>query len=757
MSSSSTNPDYQAVSDLLASVRQRIRMYVWAEAILMALVLVGVVFWGGLALDWLLEPPPNIRLAVHGLLVLAVGTLLLWWGLQRWLVTLSDRSLALLVERKYPQVDDALSVAVDLHNSQLSDEEVHPELASRTLQEAAQLARSLNTEGLLNQIRLNRFALLAGGLAISIIALALGLPRVWDTYTQRLALSPQAWPRSVDLSIDGFVPDGQGGFVRKVARNSDVPLVVRASLAEKLKSPERVVIRYRWDGGRRGQDDLVRIGDATPGRDANQRFEYLFERIASNVEFDIRGGDDRLKRLRLEVVERPKVTGLNLDCYFPNYLQRSNRTLPAGPRVELPEGVRIVAQGTANKPLAEIHWRTAIQDEEGPLLSKQTTSDFHTEIELDARDVVLEVQLVDGDGISSTEPFRVTLVSRRDQSPQVLATRDGVGTAVTKNARLPIELFIEDDYAVDSAWLDIRRDDVELPRTTVKLAPGSRNEVVSLATVDLQELSQSHPEDPTFKFAAGQQLTIMAGAKDGYDLDESDRSSFARALSFEVVTEEELMSRLASSEQNLRQTFESIADKLVLLYDSLEKLSDQTTDATAAVASDASLLVVEDPTLVTPEPINAEPIEAESDSGRLARDATRLAESARQMGDEVLGVAAGFQDIYDQLQNNRIENTELSDRIGNRLASPLRELGENRMQAVAQQIDEIAKGNSTLPAMNETREAIVEVEALLREMQGLENYNEVIAMLRDIIRQQEQVKLKTKEEQKSELKNLLLD
>lgn len=720
----------------------------------MVVVLLGLIFWGGLALDWMFEPQPQVRLVIHALIVVAMAATLVWWGLRRWLVALSDRSLALLVERKYPQVDDAFSVAVDLHKSQLSDDQVHPELASRTLHEAGQIARSLDTEDLLNQIRLNRFALLAGGLALSIIGLALGLPRVWDTYTQRLALSPESWPRTIDLSIDGFEPDGQGGFLRKVARNSDTPLVVRASLSDGLKAPDRVVIRYRWEGGRRGQDDLVRIGDAAPGRDANQRYEYLFERIASDVEFDIRGGDDRLRRLRLEVVERPKVTGLELVCEFPNYLQRSNRTLTAGPRIELPEGTHTFAQGAANKPLAEVRWRTVVQDDESPQFSSSTTAEFKTNIELDTRDVEFEVELVDHDGIVSAEPFRVTLASRRDQQPQVLATRDGIGTAVTTRARLPIELSIEDDYAVDSAWLDVRRDDVQLTRQAVQIAPGSLGEVISLATVDLQLLSQSHPDDPAYAFAEGEQLTIVAGAQDRYDLDDSDRSSMARPLSFEIVTEDELMARLASSEQNLRQTFESLADKLVLLYDSLEKLGEQASGATTSIASNSDLLVVDDPTLPSP---TDDDIETETNNGRLARDVGRLTESARQIGAEVLGVAAGFEDIHAQLENNRIENSELSDRISNRIAAPLRRLGESRMQAVAERIAVIATGDPVSLAMDETRQAIVEVEALLREMQGLENYNEVIAMLRDIIRQQEQIQLKTKEEQKSELKNLLLD
>ena len=731
--------DYKAVSQVLSRLRGRIRTYVWAEALLFALVLVGTVFWGGLVFDWMLEPSPEWRMAIHLIVLTAVLVVIVNWGLRRWLVDLSDHSLALLIERKHPELSDALSAAVYIQTRGAQDN-MHPELAKRTLRKAAQSAKQINTDELLNQVRLNRFALLVGAMALSIIVLSMSVPKVWDAYTQRIALSPEEWPRSVSLEIEGFEPDGQGGYVRKVARNSDVPLIVRASLEEGLTAPDRVTIRYRWREGRSGRDDLVRIGDAVPGRDKKQRYEYLFERIASDVEFDIRGGDDRLRHLRLEVVERPKVTELSLECVYPEYLGRADRLIPAGPRVELPEGTHLVAKGKANKPISEVRWRRLIQHDETPSIETETTADFQSSLAITAEDVELEIELVDQDGIASSEPFRVTIAAREDEKPQVLTSRQGIGTAVTFNAQIPLQLNIEDDYAVKSAWVDLVHQTEALPRIEVPVPASINGEVVTLATVDLAQLASDHPDDPKMQFSTGQQLTIAAGADDLYNLSDDSRASMARPLSFEIVTEEDLMTRLAANEQNLRQTFESIADKLLLLYDSLEKL-DAISPADLAVAD-------------TDEPLTTTP---ETDTETMAREAGRLAETARQIGDEVLGVAAGFEDIHAQLFNNRIENSELSDRIGNRIASPLRSLGEARMPLVAEQIAALAEQGALVAAKEETRQAIEEVEALLREMQGLENYNEVIAMLREIIRQQDQINSKTKDQQKTNLKDLLLD
>src|SRR5690606_990209 len=113
---------------------------------------------------------------------------------------------------------------------------------------------------------------------------------------------------------------------------------------------------------------------------------------------------------------------------------------------------------------------------------------------------------------------------------------------------------------------------------------------------------------------------------------------------------EDLVARLATSEQSFRQTFEAIADKLLVLYGELE-----TMDLGAAASTEEPVAVTEgEPEFTVPE--TAEEL--------IAREAARLAENLRQMADETGGVAAGFADLHAQLGNNRVDNTQLADRLG---------------------------------------------------------------------------------------------
>ena len=77
-----------------------------------------------------------------------------------------------------------------------------------------------------------------------------------------------------------------------------------------------------------------------PGRDDGQLYRYQFKNISTDLRFDLVGGDDRLRNLHVRVVERPQIFRMVLECEFPEYLQRTPRTIPVSGRVELPEGTQ---------------------------------------------------------------------------------------------------------------------------------------------------------------------------------------------------------------------------------------------------------------------------------------------------------------------------------------------------------------------------------------------------------------------------------
>ena len=108
----STN-DY-TLFQFLKRVRKRARRWILIEAISLIGLSIAVWFWGTLLLDWLIEPPPAVRLLATGLLCLWIGTIILKRLIIRLRAPLRDEQLALLVERTHPELQDSLSTAVEL-------------------------------------------------------------------------------------------------------------------------------------------------------------------------------------------------------------------------------------------------------------------------------------------------------------------------------------------------------------------------------------------------------------------------------------------------------------------------------------------------------------------------------------------------------------------------------------------------------------------------------------------------------------------
>jgi hypothetical protein len=151
----------------------------------------------------------------------------------------------------------------------------------------------------------------------------------------------------------------------------------------------------------------------------------------------------------------------------------------------------------------------------------------------------------------------------------------------------------------------------------------------------------------------------------------------------------------------------------------------------------------------------------------LARRRLRLSGSLQnvlQSADEITGVAEAFDDLHDQLTNNRIDNPDLKSRLREQIALPLHRIGGERMPQLAAQLKlveehlqdetgpvELTKGTALAD------EILVEMKHVLDRMRELENYNEVVALLRDIIADQDEINRQTKEQQKSRLRSLFDD
>jgi hypothetical protein len=755
-----------AVRSALAAVRRQIRAYIWLEAIAILVVLLGLAFWLGLGLDWLFEPSPRLRRI--GLAVVACAALYVVYRylLRRVFVPVSDTAAALLLERRFTNLQDHVITAVDVATAPAHAAEYHPELVVRTTQAADAAIGNVQVAKIFNRGPLVRAAVAAGVLAISIGVLAIGARDVFGFWLDRLAMSEEPWPRRVRLEVMGFPPDANGRRTHKLAQDDDLELLVHASTTGGFEAPDDVEIRFRLtdraagDVLRRGRDSLIRVGDASADKGDHQLFRYEFKHVTGDMDFDIVGGDDRVRDLHLQVVDRPELHGIELECIYPEYLQRPPRRLPVTGGMRIPEGTRLVLHASSTKPLTAARVRGSNDNDEKSLdLASGSGQELRWEYGTLAADDVLIVSVTDADGVASREPHRVSLSVVKDEVPQVAMRLAGIGSAVTPEAVLPFVGQITDDYGLDRTWFEYRVDGGDPQTTFLEQQPSGEP---ALEKIDAFDLRATNPEtgQRALVLKPKQRFILALKAGDRYDLSDEPRAGSSRQFVLDVVTMADLLALMERRELALRQRFEAIYEKLTDTRNLMSRVesSDTATDTADTAASDAATKRDEDPASPSTAP-------AEAAQRMLSRRRLRVAgalQNVVQAADEVQGVAEAFDDLGDELTNNRIDNPDLKNRLGEQIAQPLHQIADERMPGLIKQLklveerlaDPAATAAEMKRAIAQADEILVAMQQVLERMLELETYNEVVALLRGIITDQDEINRRTKERQKEKLKGL---
>src|SRR5581483_8997434 len=278
---------------------------------------------------------------------------------------------------------------------------------------------------------------------------------------------------------------------------------VQAEAAAGLVVPQVVEVRSRDDEGKRDRGMMVREGVATVGPDSYQDYRYTFGSILSGVTFDVAGGDARLRGLRIRVVESPSIS-LTLSCEYPPYMKRAAAEIPVTGVMPLPIGTRVIVRAHATKDLrqAQIDY-LADESPQTHKISLDGSRQFDFTIDRLAADQTLSFSLVDTDGVSNRGPIQLALTAVADEPPQIDVELEGIGSAITPQARLPLVGRVEDDYGLERIWLEHSIDEDD-PQKSPLADGGGRSQI------DI-----SHPfEVAELGIDAGQKLLIGTKAAD---------------------------------------------------------------------------------------------------------------------------------------------------------------------------------------------------------------------------------------------------
>ena len=898
------NPDQSqprlaaGVRAMLRALRWRIRRYVWIHGLASAVVWLGVAFWGSLACDWFFEPSRNARVA----LLAIVGVALIWIVfkliLDRAFARLTDANMAMLLERTFGQFGDSLLTAVELTDAGAIAErdnadECSAHLLAQTCRDAAVPIHEVRLSRVFDPAPLRTSLLAAVLLTAGVGGFCAARPDEFGVWARRaLFLSEEIWPRKTQLSLEGF-EDGRA----KVARGADLEVIALADLNSRLV-PKSVEVRYRTEDGGGLRATMSREGVVDPATDQFQRYAHTFRGVLGDIEFDLIGGDAVLQGLRVEVVDSPTLVETTLQCRYPDYMQRPERTLPAAGLMQIPQGTLVTVRAAANKrlvgvridaagreqyledellreltgfirrqedlrgqtvaggdlravaerqnelaealePLAERiqerigtqdnsrirrspnviglarleavcgrmrragdklartggteavdglagaveqladwtgkpepatpdsqrRWQQAVEEvreslgrldraEAQRLAAVELQGEAVEQMEIAktelqtilnfgrfsfaltplVADKTITFSLDDVDGISSRQPVRTVLAVRADGPPQFAARLRGISSAVTPQARLPVEGKVTDDYGIDEIWFEYAVDDDPPGKKSVASPRGSVTEVELNHTLEAGELD----------LAPGEKLLVTMRAADRYDLGERPNRGASDRWVLDVVTPEQLRTMLEAREIVLRQRFETIVEDVRETRDSLQRM-----DFGSSSGAD-------------------ETQDEDSPARRLALRTLRVQralQSSQKDAHETQAVARAFDDIREELINNRIYTEELRIRIEDRVVTPLGRIVNQMFPELDRRLDELESAIDDSVAGPENRNrAVAQVDLVLQSMRQvlermveLEDFNEAVELLRSIIRSQKELRERTEQRKKDKLRELLED
>jgi hypothetical protein len=431
----------------------------------------------------------------------------------------------------------------------------------------------------------------------------------------------------------------------------------------------------------------------------------------------------------------------------------------------------------ANKPLERVQIDCTSEEKKmGPptLFDAKRLSPDHMRFDyaipsLD-KDMTLLVTLFDADGIKSREAIHLSLTAVQDQPPQIAAQLDGIGSAITPKARIAITGRATDDYGIGRMWFEYNLEG-QAPADS-PLGPSVDKPSEAVAEKNLDGLAL---EVEKLELKPGLKFQVALKASDLFALGKGPNVGSGEQWVLDVVTPEQLRALLEGRELVLRQRFESIIREMTETRDLLAKakMSGNTEDSTIekkghTISKDEN----SSSEAKTPASGHEPGDEPGEDSGnaraaptleRLIARVQNASTNCMKSTEETLGLAESFEDIRKQLVNNRVDTEELKERLQSGIADPLRKIGgemlpelERRLELLQNSLEEEKNEPALCDKAKIQADAILlAMHKVLDRMLELEDYNQLVELLRDVIKTQEQLRIQTEQRQKQKIREML--
>lgn len=545
----------QALRGQLRRLRNRFVLHGtgWCVA---ALVLVVTLAF---ALDYTLRLPAPLRLAltILGLVFVAAGVRRRILAPLR--IPLGERDVALLVESRFPELEQSLISAWEFSDPIASEGALRgasPDLVEQVIAQARERVSTLPLAEIVNPKRTVRVWTVAG-IAI-VIAAAVILPRTeaFRLFALRALGIDAEYPRRTHLFLE--LPTDQPDLrierigdeaIVSLAATGDLPVLVRA---EGEQPPEVILV---VEGGRGLPASIAMT------RRPNERFRHVFRRVQGEFAFFARGGDDDRSdiRVRVRAIEPPLVAAVRATLTYPDYTGLPPAEQNSG-AIEALIGTAVDLRIECTQPVLKAELKLLGANSTHALSPVSLIDDsgasrsFSGSFSVTATDQY-EIHLTGVDRIASPRPATYPILALVDRPPvgRVIAPGSDDVNVMLVDARVPLRLEAEDDFGVRSVELRIVAGEESDTLTRVLHDAPTNPRPTAVQVVELVEAASLARDGRTVQ--VGDVIAFEFGLVDNKE-PEAGRTELPRRTTY-VVDSVELMRRLSTHFRRVREDVES--------------------------------------------------------------------------------------------------------------------------------------------------------------------------------------------------------
>ncbi len=688
---SSTTQNSNELNNRIGEVRRRLFSVGIAAALGWVLLAVIAVLLFAVWFDLLWELPAGARLSSF-VVAGVVGLVLFCWlvgsllrkSSQRWLASRLDEvgdtggEITSGLELSETLADERSSSA---HGANVEIQKGLSAMAvSRAATKAAQIDQSLAIPA--RPVKMIASVLAAVGLLIAVVGFS--MPKLAKTQWSRFVSPSDDVPPFSMMEFEvtpGDVEIRYGEGLDVVAKLDSTPV-------DELQ----LVLT-----GESGETDIVE--EVVPMfSEGNNQWCASLLRVVQPLKYQIRSGRARSDRYSIKLILVPEITDVQFRVTPPAYTRLGESVVSGADEVNGLPGTRVKVIAASNRPLSLGRLSLTHEDQVELvelLPNGDQTSEVIGEFEIE-QSGKFEIQLVDSDGIESSQTVSGSVTMLEDTKPFVRLTNPKQNSLATATVQLPISIDAEDDFGISNLSLYRSLNDTRPLPMKIEVPAG----------VSRWNFRNSLPLSQ-YDLKPGDKLELFARVEDN-----DPRSTKGNESPIHTV---HIISRAQFEQMNQRQMgLESVLAKYRQIQRRLESLEAMQREIEAM---DADPNQSEDAKGKPSDAQKEKMVEAAREFKKSALEMQKLLERTfpvdfdedlqpkiEEMSDKMLQISREIRDLIDKVNDGDIDNEDLKKRL-----KELREKLEGIREEFNQQVmDPLGKLAKIFPLMSK-QEAFVQL------------------------------------------------